>query len=74
MKRKKKKNNDSKSKMIEEEVWNKIYKSDSTFFGQEPSNFVLLCFNYMKANDVKKLLELGAGQDRHTTFFCIKWN
>jgi hypothetical protein len=24
------------------EVWNKVYKSDSTFFGEEPSNFVLL--------------------------------
>jgi SAM-dependent methyltransferase len=69
MKRKKKKNNDSKSKMIEEEVWNKIYKSDSTFFGQESSNFGLLCFNYMKANDVRKVLELGAGHGRDTIFF-----
>jgi hypothetical protein len=34
------------------EVWNKIYKSDTTFFGEEPSNFALhfalLCFNHMK--------------------------
>ena len=48
----------------------KVYKSDSTFFGQEPSNFALLCFNYMKANDVKKVLELGAGHGRDTTFFA----
>jgi hypothetical protein len=66
-KRKKKKNNDSNSKMSEE-VWNKVYKSDSTFFGEEPSNFALLCFNYMKANDIKKVLELGAGHGRDTTF------
>jgi hypothetical protein len=59
---------------MSEEVWNKVYKSDSTFFGEEPSNFALLCFNHMKTNNVKKVLELGAGQDRDTNIFCIKWN
>ena len=43
------------------EVWNKVYKADSTFFGEEPSNFALLCFNHMKTNNVKKVLELGVG-------------
>jgi SAM-dependent methyltransferase len=52
------------------EVWNKIYKSDSTFFGEEPSNFALLCFNHMKANNATKVLELGAGHGRDTTFFA----
>ena len=52
------------------EVWNKIYKSDSTFFGEQPSNFALLCFNHMKANNATKVLELGAGHDRDTTFFA----
>jgi hypothetical protein len=33
------------------EVWNKIYKSVTTFVGEEPSNFALLCFNHMKTND-----------------------
>jgi hypothetical protein len=42
------------------EVWNKVYKSDNSFFGEEPSNFALLCFNHMKTNNVKKVLELGA--------------
>jgi SAM-dependent methyltransferase len=55
---------------MSEEVWNKVYKSDSTFFGEEPSNFALLCFNHMKANGVNKLLELGAGHGRDTTFFA----
>jgi hypothetical protein len=33
------------------EVWNKVYQSDSTFFGEEPSNFALL----MKINNLKYL-------------------
>ncbi|HET7391858.1 MAG TPA: class I SAM-dependent methyltransferase [Nitrososphaeraceae archaeon] len=52
------------------EVWNKVYKSDSTFFGEQPSNFALLCFNHMKNNNVKKVLELGAGHGRDTIFFA----
>jgi SAM-dependent methyltransferase len=52
------------------EVWNKVYKSDNAFFGEEPSNFALLCFNHMKANNVKKMLELGAGHGRDTIFFA----
>ncbi len=52
------------------EVWNKIYKRDNTFFGEEPSNFATLCINHMKANSVKKVLELGAGHGRDTIFFA----
>jgi SAM-dependent methyltransferase len=52
------------------EVWNKVYKSDNTFFGDEPSNFALLCFNHMKLNNVKKILELGSGHGRDTIFFA----
>ena len=52
------------------EVWNKVYKSDSTFFGEEPSNFALLCSNHMKINNANKVLELGAGHGRDTTFFA----
>ena len=52
------------------EVWNKVYKSDNAFFGDEPSNFALLCFNDMKTNNVKKVLELGSGHGRDTTFFA----
>jgi SAM-dependent methyltransferase len=55
---------------MSEEVWNKVYKSDSTFFGEEPSNFALLCFNHMKTNNVKKVLELGAGHRRDTIFIA----
>ncbi len=56
------------------EVWNKVYKSDSTFFGEEPSNFALLCFNDMKTNNIEKVLDLGAGHGRDSIFFCVKWN
>jgi SAM-dependent methyltransferase len=52
------------------EVWNKVYKSDSSFFGEEPSNFALLCLNHMKTNNAKRVLELGAGHGRDTTFFA----
>src|SRR5919206_3939887 len=52
------------------EVWNNVYKSDSTFFGEQPSNFALLCINHMKDNNVKKVLELGAGHGRDAIFFA----
>ena len=52
------------------EVWNKVYRSDNSFFGEEPSNFALLCFNHMKLNNVKKILELGSGHGRDTIFFA----
>jgi len=52
------------------EVWNKVYKSDSSFFGEEPSNFALLCLNHMKTNNAKRVLELGSGHGRDTTFFA----
>ena len=52
------------------EVWNTVYKSDSTFFGEQPNNFALLCFNHMKINNVKKVLELGSGHSRDTIFFA----
>jgi len=52
------------------EVWNNVYQSDNTFFGEEPSNFALLCFNHMKTNNLKKVLELGAGHGRDSIFFA----
>jgi SAM-dependent methyltransferase len=52
------------------EVWNKVYKSDKTFFGEEPSNFALLCLHIMKTNNVGKVLELGAGHGRDTILFA----
>jgi SAM-dependent methyltransferase len=52
------------------EVWNKVYKSDSTFFGEQASNFALLCFNHMKMKNTKKVLEIGDGHGRDTIFFA----
>jgi len=51
-------------------IWNKVYKSDNTFFGEEPSNFALLCFNHMEANHINKVLELGTGHGRDSIFFA----
>jgi len=52
------------------EVWNKVFKSDSTFFGEEPSSFALLCFNDMKTKNIEKVLDLGAGHGRDSIFFA----
>ena len=51
-------------------VWDKIYESDSAFFGEEPSNFATLCLRELKTINVKKLLELGAGHGRDSIFFA----
>ncbi len=51
-------------------IWDKVYNSDRAFFGEEPSNFALLCFNHMKTNNVQRILELGAGHGRDSIFFA----
>jgi len=52
------------------EIWNQVYSFDNRFFGNEPSNFAKLCFNIMKQNNVKNLLELGTGHGRDSIFFA----
>ena len=52
------------------EFWNKVYKSDNSFFGDSPSNFAIRCYNHMKEHHSKKILELGVGHDRDTLFFA----
>jgi SAM-dependent methyltransferase len=52
------------------EVWNRVYSSDSSFFGDDPSNFGLNCYEEFKQHGVKKILELGCGQGRDTIFFA----
>lgn len=52
------------------EVWNQVYSFDDKFFGSGASIFAKLCFNFMKQNNVKNLLELGAGHGRDSIFFA----
>jgi SAM-dependent methyltransferase len=52
-------------------VWDKLYKKDSSFFGEEPSNFAITSYQRMK-HGVKELLELGCGQGRDCLFFASK--
>ncbi len=51
-------------------IWDRVYQSDNTFFGEEPSNFATLCFDHMKSNNVKNVLEIGAGHGRESLFFA----
>lgn len=53
-------------------VWNNAYKKDSSFFGDEPSNFAVACYDIMKKNDLKKVLEIGCGQGRDCLYFASK--
>lgn len=49
-------------------VWDRICQSDNTLFGDEQSQFATLCFNHMKSNNLKKVLEIGAGHGIDTIF------
>ena len=53
-------------------VWDNVYEKDTSFFGDEPSKFALSCYNLMKKNNVKKMLEIGCGQGRDCLFFTSK--
>ncbi len=52
-------------------MWNKIYSDDSTFFGEWPSDFAKKCYEYFIQNNVKKILDLGCGQGRDAIFFSL---
>jgi ubiquinone/menaquinone biosynthesis C-methylase UbiE len=52
-------------------IWNKIYKKDTSFFGKESSDFAVYCYHHMK-DRTKTILELGCGQGRDSLFFASK--
>ncbi|HSB57302.1 MAG TPA: class I SAM-dependent methyltransferase [Nitrosopumilaceae archaeon] len=52
--------------------WDNVYEKDTSFFGDKPSKFARSCYNLMKKNDVKKILEIGCGQGRDCLFFTSK--
>ena len=53
-------------------IWNKVYSNDSSFFGDEPSKFALICYEDFVKHKVQKVLELGCGQGRDSLFFASK--
>ncbi len=71
---KKRKDDDNKGLETKEfsEAWNRVYGSDGSFIGEEPSSFAMLCFGDMRANNVEGILEIGAGHGRDTVFFASK--
>jgi SAM-dependent methyltransferase len=53
-------------------IWNNVYSNDSSFFGNEPSKFALICYEDFVKHKVQKVLELGCGQGRDSIFFASK--
>ncbi|MGE5635147.1 MAG: class I SAM-dependent methyltransferase [Deltaproteobacteria bacterium] len=53
-------------------IWDKVYSNDLSFFGDEPSNFALICYKEFVKHKVKRILELGCGQGRDSLFFASK--
>jgi ubiquinone/menaquinone biosynthesis C-methylase UbiE len=53
-------------------IWNNVYSADSSFFGDEPSKFALICYEEYVKHKVQKVLELGCGQGRDFIFFASK--
>jgi len=42
-------------------ICNKTYSNATSFFGNEPNKFALLCYGDFVKHKVKKILELGCG-------------
>jgi SAM-dependent methyltransferase len=53
------------------DIWNKVYSEDSSFFGEGPSDFAKKCYEYFLQNKVTKILDLGCGQGRDSIFFSL---
>lgn len=53
-------------------IWDDVYAKDTEFFGDEPSKFTIACYDIMKKNELKKILEMGCGQGRDCLFFASK--
>jgi SAM-dependent methyltransferase len=53
-------------------IRNKVYSNDSSFFGDQPSKFALIFYENFIKNKVKKVLESGCGQGRDSLFFASK--
>jgi hypothetical protein len=39
-------------------IWNNVYSTDSSFFGNEPSKSALICYEEFIKHKLKKILEL----------------
>jgi len=50
--------------------WDKVYSNDASFFGNESSNFAILCYKRFRKRNANRVLELGCGQGRDSIFFA----
>ena len=52
-------------------IWDKVYSNDSSFFGDEPSKFALMCHEDFAKHNVKKVLELDVVR-LETPYFLLQ--
>lgn len=50
--------------------WDKAFSQETTFFGEDPSNFAHKSLELFRSGDVHSVLELGCGQGRDTFLFA----
>jgi len=51
-------------------LWDSVYSSDSSYFGEEPSILARESLRYFNQYRCKSIIELGCGQGRDTVFFA----
>jgi len=52
--------------------WENVFLTDSSKFGDEPSESAKRAVNFFKNRGLTKILELGAGQGRDSLYFAKK--
>lgn len=51
-------------------LWDSVYSSDSSFFGEEPSVLAKVALPLLEEHHCRTIVELGCGQGRDTVFFA----
>jgi len=59
-------------KKDQRDQWEKAYRNNEDFFGEEPSELALSVIGTLEEEGAKSILEMGCGQGRDTFFFARK--